>query len=493
MTATHVPARGQMNAADRAVNALLSEEEYDTLGYCDEPERGTNENFDTLDDVSKSVRTVADLDALICTPLKGVVGVTIGGPATLSDPGTAYWGKAMRRETGEYIQLRVCPRGCMDKPLGDSEWRMIAVRRSGPGIITDVTVAMVFLPRTCITGTERLSLATARTTGCRGLHILLPSLWNKHNATRDQSMAHAATDLDGFHCVLPSSITLSRGRQNKLTGHHPVSVCPGPSYAVMAAHMAGVDEPDPLTRPVEWMTEAQHSKLVASKTRKLLSSKGEQRAAAYMSSALTITELLSAEGIVSMLCNQFFEDVLPDMIHSPLGMVLLIVMSTRLACYPQRFGLTPMSTEQDNYACSELACLVNSQWSAVVRKKNYRAIDVIIRSGIDNARAHSCDDVALSRCMSEQMQFWQRVGQRIVTKLFAQEPSGVKCDTILGHADLVDDPISDAKYEFLRAAGLAQPLREAPINRVTIADNADSRATLLRTYAPANGFTQPLN
>ena len=229
-------------------------------------------------------------------------------------------------------------------------------------------------------------------------------------------------------------------------------------------------------------TETQHAKLVALKTKKLLSAKGEARAAAYVSSALTITELLSAEGIVSMLCNTYFEDALPDMIHSPLGMVLLIVMATRLACYPQRFGLMSVGTEQDNYACAELACLVNSQWGAVVKKKNYRAIDVIIRSGIDNARAHAGSDHALGRCMHEQMLFWQRVGQRVVTKLFAQEPSGVNSDTFLGHADLVEDPLSDAKYEYLRSAGLAQPLREAPINRVTIADNADCRATLLRMY-----------
>jgi hypothetical protein len=473
---------GDHQFAARIADALLSAEEDDGLEIAEEYDQPPNANFDTLDDVPYDVRTPKDLDNLLQTPLKGAVGVVLGGAAVLSDPSSAYWGKAMRLQTGEYLQLRVCPRGRMEVPLGDSEWRMIAVRRSGPGIVTDVSVAMVFLPRTCITGMERLSLTTARTTGCRGLHLLLPSLWQKHNATRDHNTPAAATDVDGFHCVLPCSVTISKGMRSKLVESTAVSVCPGPSYAVIAAHMAGVDEPDPLTRPIEWMTEGQHTKLLTSKTKKLLSAKGEARSAAYMSSALTVTELLSAEGIVSMLCNTYFEDVLPDMIHSPLGMVLLIVMATRMACYPQRFGLMPVGTPQDNYACAELACLVNSQWEPVVKKKNYRAIDVIIRSGIDNARAHAGKDVALGRCMNEQMQFWQRVGQRVVTKLFAQEPSGVNCDTFLGNADLVEDPISDAKYAYLSDAGLAQPLREAPINRVTMADNADVRATLLRMY-----------
>ena len=66
----------------------------------------------------------------------------------------------------------------------------------------DVSVAMLFFR-------EDVSLGPNDSVGHSTHHRLqgtaLVASWNKHHAKRDQDTPLAATDVDGFHCVLPAA------------------------------------------------------------------------------------------------------------------------------------------------------------------------------------------------------------------------------------------------------------------------------------------------
>lgn len=451
------------------------------------PTPGADEVYDTLDNFPiESLNCIKSLDDVLIKPLHGVVGVIIGGHCSLSDPSDGYWGRGLRLLTGEHIQVRQSPRGFIGKEVGQ-ESRMIAVRLTGPSQCTRVFVAIVFQPRACITGEDSLPLSSARTTGCRGVHLLLPSLFNKHDARRDTSKAHAGLDLDGFHSVRPSCIATTKtikSNRRGTKGEISFSICPGNSYLVMAAHMTGLDHPDPITRSSQSMSNEEHVRGIHSITSRICAHSGEQKATSSISSALTITDLLGAEGILGMLCNSFFEGVLPDMIHSPLGMPLIIIMAARIACYPEKFGLKKVATPQDAYANDEMCSMVNSRWLPVANT-GMLAIDVVISSGLKNAHERVKQDAGLANCLEDNMLFWQRVGQRVVTKVVAasnRSDDNSNLNTRFGRADLVEDAISDAKYTLLAKVDVAQPIYEAPINKITLAPKADLRATLVRMH-----------
>lgn len=465
---------------------------HDGVFHTNRPVPGSEEVYDTLDNFpAESLKSIKSLDDVLIKPLGGVVGVIIGGQCALSDPSDGYWGRGLRLLTGEHIQIRQTPRGLIGKPVGD-ESRMIAIRLTGHSQCTQVFVAMVFNPRICVTGEESLPLTSARTIGCRGVHLLLPSLFNKHDPHRDTSKGHADIDLDGFHSIRPSCVSITKTTKSNrrgTKGEISFSICPGDAYLVMAAHMVGLDQPDPIKRSSQSMSDDDHVRSVHNTTRRLCAHAGEQKAAASISSALTIADLLGAEGIIGMLCNSFFEGVLPDMLHSPIGITLVMVMAMRIACYPEKFGLKQGVTPQDAYANNEMCAMVNSRWVPVA-KNGMLAIDVVIESGLKNAHERVKEESGLASCLEDNMKFWQRVGQRVITKTMAdphgaaaeEARSGSHLNTSFGRAELVEDAVSDIKYQILAKAGMAQPIYEAPINKITLAPKADIRTTLVRIH-----------
>lgn len=436
--------------------------------------------------------------------------------------------------SGEHLQIRVCPRGVANKPIASGETRVIAVRRTRRGLSSpQVAFAVLFLPESCVSVDCHAPMSSARTIGCRGVQLLLPSLFAKHDPHRDRAKGHADIDVCGFHTVRPHTVAITkRLPANDGPCRLSLSVAPGESYLVIAGHICGVDVPDPLCRAAITVTDLEHKKRVGSLTRTITRSVGESEAALYVSSALTIVDLLGAEGIIGMLCHSLFQGVLPDMLHSPIGMVLCLVMASRIACHPGRFNL-PACTKQDEYANKEMTALFEARWEPVM-KNGYRAIDVAIQSGRDNASARSVAEgvrtpllLLLAAClpacpeprtlllpfvlprwdgclcarreqvakdedgffpfMDDNLAFWQRVGQRINSKVMSDPQDDRRSDkaaerreTRFGHADLLFDPVTDAKYAALARNSLATPVREAPIRHVCFAPRGDMRTTFQR-------------
>lgn len=307
-------------------------------------EFGADESYDTLDDIDTGgARTVQALYEMIATAVAGAVGVCIVGNSALCDPRDSYWGRAILIETGEYIQMRVCPRGSAARRLEDDASRFIATRRTSINSVPVVASVVLFLPRYVRFTEGSTPLTCGSTIGCRGVHVLLPSLFNKHASRRDPTAGYASFDPEGFHSVRPATICVST-RAKARSAHDegcvytlaskrhrpgpagvtraPHSVCasrasaasglrfsttPGYAYLTIAAQMFGVDLPDPLTRPSDTVSDYEHSRQVIAKQRRIVKAVGECTAATAIASSLTITDVLSVEGLCGLLCNQFFQ------------------------------------------------------------------------------------------------------------------------------------------------------------------------------------------
>lgn len=448
------------------------------------------EMYDTLDDLCAGrMESVEALHESLITSVSDAVGVVIAGQCVLSDPSEGYWGRALCLISGENIQVRICPRGSAGNAISDGETRIIAVRRTCSGLtVPQVAFAILFNPVSSLAYDSRIPLSSARTTGCRAIQLLLPSLFSLHDPHRDVTRGHPDIDINGFHTVRPCTLSITNHViRDKRIATFSASISPGESYLVIGGHLCGVNVPDPLGRSAVTVSDREHRRKSTRLTRMISNQVGEDNAKTSISSALTLIELLSAEGIIGMLCHTFFSGLLPDMIHSPVGMVLCIVMASRIACYPEQFGL-PACTPQDAYANREVCMTFESKWEPVV-SNGLRAIDVAIKSGRDNAYARSEHEKAMKPFIRENLEFWQRVGQRINTKI-SSDPhddrystaSKHRCETRFGKADLLWDPVTEAKYAFMAKKNLAAPVCEASVRVVSFASRGDMRTTFSRMY-----------
>tara|TARA_B100001057_G_scaffold498043_1_gene603903 strand:- start:91 stop:2079 length:1989 start_codon:yes stop_codon:yes gene_type:complete len=444
---------------------------------------GVDETYDTLDNVSLGGNnSIEEFYKRLSAPLEGTVGAIILGESGLSDPSEGYWGRALQLSTGEHLQVRLHPRNSFERPLDDDEIRFVAIRRTSHGTVPHIGFGVFYRPRELHVTECTTPMTSGATIGCRGVHILLPSLFSKHDPHRDKDKGHAQLNLEGFHSIRPATLCLAVNRGGPKSDV-AYSFTTGDAYMVMGAHMAGVDMPDPLQRSANNMTETDHSKQIAARQRRITKSIGDKKACNYVSSALTLCELLSAEGVLGIMCNSFFAGAFPDMMYSPCGVPLCISMAVHIACYPERFMLPPC-TKQDTFANREMIRCFKSRWGKVMLD-DFRAIDVAVKSGYDNARTQAGNS-GEAQILYDNMKFWQRVGQRVITKVTSNPDDEIRGgskkvnNTRFGVAELLTDPISDAKYAAFAQSGFLKPVVEAPINKIFMAPRADVRTTLHR-------------
>lgn len=444
---------------------------------------GADEPYDTLDDINLCGSNCIDaFYKRLSAPLQGAVGAIVLGQSGLSDPSEGYWGRALQLPTGEHLQVRLYPRNSFERPLQEHETRFVAIRRTSHGTVPRVGFGVFYLPRAIRVAESSTPMISGSTIGCRGVHILLPSLFSKHDPHRDKNKGHAQLDMEGFHSIRPSTLCLEVSRRGpKQEGAY--SFTTGDAYMVMGANMAGVDMPDPLQRSADNMTESDHLKQVTARQRRMTKSVGDKKTCSYVASALTLCELLSAEGVLGLMCNSFFTGAFPDMMYSPCGVPLCISMALHIACYPERFSLPPC-TKQDAFANREIIRSFKSRWGKVMLD-DFRAIDVAVKSGYDNARTQAGKN-GEAQMLQDNMKFWQRVGQRVIAKITSNPDDEVRdglkktANTPFGVAELLTDPISNAKYTAFSQMGFLNPVQEAPIDKIFMAPRADIRTTLNR-------------
>lgn len=449
------------------------------------PEKPSSELYDTLDELEDtSASSIKQLYAAVFGGVTKYAGIVISGASKLSHSSIGYWGRAFALESGEYFQMRICPKGCIGRPLGEESTRVIAVRRSGLNNKTHTACAIIFLPRAC--PTIGAALSCGKTTGCRGLHLLLPSIFSKHQVVREGDVGRATTDLCGFHSVRPYCFTISN--KVKCEGKKvstSTSVAPGLAYVTIAAQLAGTDIDEPLTRSHVDITDDKYRVQVGNMIAKISKSAGEVATSEGLASGLTILEVLSVEGVLSILSHAFFEGVIPDTMHAPGGLPLIIVMACRIAMASDSYGL-PSPTPVDAAANNELKMIFESRWKAVANGSF--AIDLAIKSGNDNTNARLAEMPAMKMHYADNLIFWQRLGQRIITKAFSdathdrRDVVRTRLQTRFGPAELLMDPLTDAKYAWLEKLQCMQPLAEAPVNKITFASLSEVRTQLIRMH-----------
>jgi len=445
---------------------------------------GVDEPYDTLDDIILADSTVEELYERLYSGLQGTVGIAVGGQNTLSSPNDGYWGRALTLSTGEHLQMRILPRGSFGRPLDHSDFRLVATRRSSHLAVPEVGFAIFYMPRDAYSIEGTTPLTCGSTIGCRGVHVILPSLFSKHDAHRARGTGGASMDPHGFHSVRPSSVHLPMSTGGGKRGNGSFALTAGDSYLVFAGQMAGVDIPDPLRRCSEIMNHGDHSRHIVSKQRRMIQHIGEEDTHAYIFSALTLCELISAEGFLGIMCNQFFHGAMPDMFFSPVGIPLCLCMAIHVAAHPERFGLN-QCTKADTYVNKEVLHAFHSRWDRLLLN-GFRALDIAVKSGYDRAFAQAQLTKGLEVQIIDSLTLWQRIGQRLICKVMSdprdeiRRPTAEQFATRFGKAELLADSITDAKYDAMAKKGNCCSVNETPIDKIFLAPRCDLRTTMYR-------------
>jgi len=121
----------------------------------------------------------------------------------------------------------------------------------------------------------------------------------------------------------------------------------------------------------------------------------ESESSALVAASEVLCEQLNHGGFLDMMADSFFDGAMPDSMHRPSGMPLLIAFAVRIACYPDRIGLPP-GTADDQFAVREAANLLESFQPAVLpqgvggspkshgtRSQPQFAMDIVIQHSVE--------------------------------------------------------------------------------------------------------------
>lgn len=207
----------------------------------------------------------------------------------------------------------------------------------------------------------------------------------------------------------------------------------------------------------------------------------QSEAAALVASAEMLCENLSHGGFLDMMADSFFDGAMPDSMHRPSGMPLLVAFAVRIACYPDRVGI-PVGTPDDQFAAREAANLFESFQSAVLphgigdfkgtRSEPQFAIDIVIQHSVEkmlkeldrikNATPSSASAAlkeklkqqgtqvdAIERKVREALVFFHRAGTAVIVDLCGFAPRRADGTTgvynNLGLAESCCDPVDQSK------------------------------------------------
>lgn len=452
---------------------------------------GAGDLYSTLDDAPDWAVESAEKLWRFAFPHPEAVGFVVSGALTFQGESSKYWGREVRLDTGETVQMRFHPKGsAAGQPLAEGETRLVAFRRCAQDMQTIVGFAVLFLPRAVENLQDFRESAYGNTLGCRALQVALPALISKHDACCERPVQMLNMNPSGFHTIRAYVYSVAREitikKHNTTVKDTKITVAPGMGYLAMAGHMAGVDMPDPLQRSHVPITPSDFHGNIGAMQGLLVRKIGKEAAFKHTCSAFSILEALSAEGLLAIRAHPFFKGALPESMHCPLGVSLLIVVASRIAMFHSHFGLRA-PTGTDVHANRQVGMSFNSRWTPLGASE-YRAIDVMIHRSHASA-LRRCDEDSgehLRTLLDDNLVLMQRAGQRTNTRLVSEDPrdarrKGAACKaTRFGRAELVEDCVSDAKYEHFERRGVGQPLAEPPVHTLVAAPRAELRVQLYR-------------
>jgi len=421
---------------------------------------------DTLDDVPDQARNALFLNELLFSQLRHLTGVVFTGLASQQFCHDSEWGTALHLSVDETLQFRIFPRGLISggQIIEPHNTVLLAARRRGPVGKDFVSLAILWDPThkidiDCLALNRGMAQSPV---SCRNLHIVLPSLFNHHDAAhggaKDGEKPNPlwpVLDEFHFHAVRPSSFSITRpvkvqGSDDSLLS---IKAAPGISQFIIGGFFAGVDCEDVCHRAAEPIPHGRWEQVCGAYMVRMTKTVGMDSTMQAMHNAMTIADLLSAEGLLGILSHSFCTGALPDMMHSPGGFPLLIAFAVRMACYPNRFGLAS-GTQADDLANRELLSIFEANWDPITPEKvgghNFYAIDIMMKGAFKDAMSHAKKHDT-RQSVIDNIHFWQRSGQRCISTVF-----GPRLDDFLparsqfGHCEKLTDPLLEARNRVLQ-------------------------------------------
>ena len=401
--------------------------------------------YGTLSDMPASALLNLDaLDALTCARFKNYHGVLYWGGLSPDWPQHGEWGASLVLPSEEHLQMRFWPKHAF-LPGGDAEGfefvdgAYMSTRVTNACGKMDVCTAVLFKPGAVSPGDDAEfvdATSEPRICACRGLHLLMAGLYKRHNHTVSgvrAGLGMSAHDVRGHEAVRSSTYSLfvkDRKDLHKSSDHHYAnSASGGPSVMTIAHEFRDVhlyeDSPRRVAEPI---TKRRFAAYVAEQKRELCPDGDEKAGDEAIHSALACVELLSAEGLMGLLANPFFDGALPDRIAGPHGVGLIMALACRLALHWDQYGL-PKPSACDMYANDQLKTIwyTTGPTALPMPDKHVWAIDLVLKASLKGAE-EECDGMRVENNIAKSSEmhiiindhkvFWQRLGQGVITRLF---------------------------------------------------------------------------
>ena len=327
-----------------------------------------NQDFGTLDDVPDfALRDMKALYSLMFQRFEKFDGQVQYGPVTIGVFDDGYWGRQMMLPSQEMFQMRFAPKNL----VSNSEQRvvMFATRTVSMTGQSAVSNAVLFCPE-IPSESHELAEAVGRPVGCKGLHVMMAAFFKRHNpgiggpnrlALPTNGVAY---DPFGYQAVRATTYSVHKsdrkGLERSADHINACSATSGSSILTIAGELVDTHLTPVVARAATPVPYKKWKQDCADFKAEIMSAaRSPQLGNAAILSAATISELLSAEGMVGMGANPFFEGARPDRLFMPHGVPLSVVMAVRLAMHWEHYGL-PRPARVDMAANDQLRMLFES-------------------------------------------------------------------------------------------------------------------------------------
>lgn len=464
-------------------------------------EGAQQQNFGNLNNIPDyALSTMTHLYSYLIKPFERSYGVVIYGEVK-SEPGE-NWGRSVTLPSGEMLQIKFAPICCL-QDFYDGITLISVKLTTLRGC--NVKTAILFPPETNGPSAPTLMNRLSDPLGPRALHLLMVGFFRRHSSSDGDDQENTSNwliDPAGYGSIRSTTFSITNcvpqgcattckkvRKTDFFSFDHTqsIAVTPGTSPFIIAGELINCKMPDAERRPSEPIHSKEYEKL-SQKVIEGICSEDFETGTSAIAASISICEMLSGEGLISMLSNDFFKNTLPDRIKSPLGLGLTIAMAVRIAMVP---GLHEMraGTLCDQSACAELRTMFEGQIKAIPVLDNRWAIDIVISLALKQARS-KCKkkDIGMDLQIRDQMVFWHRAGQSIVSTLFGLHSSfDMPLNTETGSPWRFHDPlISTRDRKLVELGANYNHVREPP--RINFAPISKKRVTLIKMLLNVEKF-----
>ena len=403
----------------------------------DRANANSTKQYGTLDDIPDyALGSLEQLYNYVLRPFQRWCGVIITGPLEyFSSPnGEKSWGRRVSMPNDfQTIQIKYAPL-CMLHDYYDG-MALISVRISGE-TESNVRTCILFTPQQSVPSATTLMNRMCDPVAPRGLHLPIINFFRQHCMERVSE-----TSLSCSWIVTPAGEGAVRSSTFSLTRNVPpgvknaakktrkadfadfihanaTSVSPGPSVLCIAAECVDRNLTDIIRRGCEPIHPKEYEKLTDRHISTICSSDLEVGNSA-VATAVSISDMLSAEGIIGLLSQDFFQDALPTRIKSPVGMGMVICMAVRIAMKPLEFRQNP-GTINDQIARQEVRTIFESQvpCAPLLSEDRRYGIDVAISMAMREVEKYAAQKRIPKFQINDQISYWYRIGQGLISSMF---------------------------------------------------------------------------